>query len=133
MSSVFACLVVECFVCLVFTLFRLGIGDLQIKVSRLAQSLLVEDGLLQVVHANVQPIERDRVVLERTFELVVNRHDAGSPPAEESERVPNTDAALPSVGRRKRGRSVRFVVVVVERGERFLFGWGGGGETKKGA
>lgn len=56
------------------TLFRLGVGDLQIKVGRLAESLLQKDGLLEVFDADVQSIKCDCVKLERTLELVVHRH-----------------------------------------------------------
>lgn len=47
----------------VVTLFRLGVRDLQIKIGCLAEPLLVEDCLLEVVHADVQTVKRDRVIL----------------------------------------------------------------------
>lgn len=62
-----------------FTFLGLRVRNLQVKVHRLAEALLVDDGLLEVRHGDVQPIERDGVEIERTLELVVDRHCGGGP------------------------------------------------------
>lgn len=56
------------------TLFRLGIGDLQVELGRLAQSLLLHNRPLEVGHGDVQAIEGDGVKVQRTLELVVDGH-----------------------------------------------------------
>lgn len=59
------------------TFFGLGVGDLQVAVSRL-QLLAAHDLALEVAQGDVQPVEGDRIIVQLGRELVMDaRHGRG--------------------------------------------------------
>lgn len=61
------------------TFFCLSICNLQIKLLRFAQFLLLDNLLFQITHRNVQSIKTDCIIFQWSFEFIVHRHCALQP------------------------------------------------------
>lgn len=53
------------------------VDDVEIKVCDPAESLLLDDGLLEVADGNVEAIAGDGGIVQVVLELEADRHDAG--------------------------------------------------------